>query len=389
MAAMDAKHCRQMRLRRRACLSTLVLGVLASCAGPGPLTEPPAADRAAGAISASTATAPVPNDPDDPAIWVNGANPAGSLIIATDKQEGVGGLYVFGLDGRLRQAITPMDRPNNVDVEYGLTLVSASVDIAVATERMRRRLRVFRIDRQTGRLDDISSGGGIAVLDGMPGESGEPMGIALYKRPADGAVFAIVSPKTGGARDYLWQYRLHDDGHGRVAGTLVRRFGNFSGVKAGAGEIEAVVVDDEPGFVYYADERLGIRKWAADPGASDAGREKAVFGTDGYRGDREGLAIYRKPGGGGYILSSDQVPRGTRLHVFARSGEPQDPHRHRRLAILDSGADDTDGIDVASTPIGPHTAGLLVMMNSGPRNFLLFDWRDVEAALAGKAERPF
>lgn len=389
MAAMDAKHRRRMRLRLRACLSALVLGVLASCAEPGPVAEPPAIGRAAGAISPRAATSPVPNDPDDPAIWVDQADPASSLIIATDKQEGVGGLYVFGLDGRLRQAITPMDRPNNVDVEYKLRLGSASVDIAVVTERMRRRLRVFRIDRPSGRLDDVSSGGGIPVLEGMPGESGEPMGVALYKRPADGAVFAIVSPKTGGARDYLWQYRLQDDGHGRVAGTPVRRFGNFSGVKAGAGEIEAVAVDDEPGFVYYADERFGIRKWAADPGSPDAGRELAVFGTDGYRGDREGLAIYRRPGGGGCIVSSDQVPHGTRLHVYARSGDPRASHLHQRLAILDTGTDDTDGLDVVSAPLGTFTAGLLVMMNSGPRNFLLFDWRDVEAALTGKAERPF
>jgi 3-phytase len=364
--------------------------LFASCSAPVPPHAPPDAGEAgvSGAIAARSGTGQVPNDPDDPAIWVNDANPAGSLIIGTDKQEGAGGLHVFGLDGRLRQAITPMDRPNNVDVEYGFMLGGASVDIAVATERMKRRLRVFRIDRQSGRLDDISSGGGIPVLESMAGESGEPMGIALYRRPSDGAVFAIVSPKTGGAREYLWQYRLHDDGRGRVTGTLVRRFGHFSGVKAGAGEIEAVVADDETGYVYYADERLGIRKWAADPDSPDAGRELAVFGTDGYRGDREGLAIYASPGGGGYIVSADQFPRGSRLHLYARPGRPQDPHLHRRLAILETGADGTDGIDVASTPLGPHTAGLLVMMNSGPRNFLFFDWRDIERALAGKAERP-
>jgi 3-phytase len=375
-----------MMYTRSAVLLAVPVVLFVSCGGPQAPNAPPAA--ASAAVAARAATDPLPNDPDDPAIWVNAADPAGSLIIGTDKQEGAGGLYVFGLDGRLRQAITPMDRPNNVDVEYGLTLGRASVDIAVATERMRRRLRVFGIDRQGGRLNDISSGGGIPVLAGMPGESGEPMGVALYRRPADGAVFAIVSPKTGGAREYLWQYRLHDDGRGRVTGTLVRRFGHFSGVKAGAGEIEAVVVDDETGYVYYADERLGIRKWAADPDSPDAGRELAVFGTDGYRGDREGLAIYASPGGG-YIVSADQFPRGSRLHLYARPGEPQDPHLHRRLAILETGADDTDGLDVASTPLGPHTAGLLVMMNSGPRNFLLFDWQDVERALAGKADRPF
>jgi hypothetical protein len=89
--------------------------LFASCGGPEPMNAPVAAGAAGvgGAVASRAATAPVPNDPDDPAIWVNDANPGGSLIIGTDKQEGVGGLYVFGLDGRLRQAITPMDRPNN------------------------------------------------------------------------------------------------------------------------------------------------------------------------------------------------------------------------------------------------------------------------------------
>lgn len=167
-----------------------------ACGAPFPARNP-AGDTPI--VKARAATMRVPNDPDDPAIWVNAADPAGSLIIGTDKQEGVGSLYVFGLDGRGRQAITPMDRPNNVDVEYGFTLGRAPVDIAVVTERMRRRLRVFRIDQQSGWLDDVSSGGGLPVLDGMAGESGEPMGIALFKRPSDGAVFAIVAPKTGGA----------------------------------------------------------------------------------------------------------------------------------------------------------------------------------------------
>ena len=71
------------------------------------------------------------------------------------------------------------------------------------------------------------------------------MGIGLYRRPKDGAIFAIVSPKAGPKTNYLWQYRLDDDGTGRVKATFVRRFGAFSG----NGEIEAVAVDDELGYV--------------------------------------------------------------------------------------------------------------------------------------------
>jgi 3-phytase len=373
-----------MCLRR--VLATVITGqlVCSACSAPGLADDPQAKGGMppAGTVAARAVTETVPNDPDDPAIWVDPVLPPSSLIITTDKQEVGGGLYVFGLDGRLRQAVTPMDRPNNVDVEYALLLGGVPVDVAVVTERMRRRLRVFRIDRGSRRLEEVTAAGGIPVLEGQPGEAGEPMGIGLYRRAADGAVFAIVSPKSGRARDYLWQYRLHDDGRGRVAGTFVRRFGSFSGRGAAPGEpgeIEAVVVDDELGYVYYADERFGIRKWAADPDSSDAGRELAVFGTDGYLGDREGLAVYGRPGGAGYIVSADQVPGAARVHVYSRSGGPEAPHQHRRLAIVKTGADDTDGLEAVSAPLGPYGGGLLVMMNSGPRTFMLFDWNSIEA----------
>jgi len=87
------------------------------------------------------------------------------------------------------------------------------------------------------------------------------MGIALYTRPSDGNIFAIVSCKSGPAQGYLQQYLLHDDGNGKVIGEFVRSFGAYSGKK----EIESVAVDNEPGFVYYSDEQTGIRKYVLIP----------------------------------------------------------------------------------------------------------------------------
>jgi 3-phytase len=216
------------------------------------------------------------------------------------------------------------------------------------------------------------------------------MGIGLYRRPRDGAVFAIVAPKSGPATNYLWQYRLELDGAGGVRVTYVRRFGAFSGLGAAPGEdgeIEAVAVDDELGYVYYADERFGIRKWHADPDHPDAAHELAVFGTDGYTGDREGLALYTRPDGTGYLVSADQLPGATRLHVYPREGMPAEPHGHPRLAVVPTGADETDGLEVVSQPLPGYPAGLLVMMNSGPRNFLLFDWRMLARLLPVPGDR--
>lgn len=358
-----------MRLRGASLIPVLL--VVTSCGSGGPGDAPPP-------LVSVRATGAVPHDPDDPAIWVHPTNPGASLILATDKMAGTGGLYVFGLDGQLRQRIVPLDRPNNVDVEYGLASPSGALDVAVVTERLRHRLRVFSLPADGGALHDLAPEG-LPVLEGQIGDAAEPMGIALYKRPGDGATFAIVAPKTGGATDYLWQYRITLEPQGPTA-RLVRRFGAFSGLGPApgeAGEIEAVVVDDELGYVYYADERFGIHKWHADPDHPDASSELAVLGDRGYRGDREGLALYRRPDGAGYLVSSDQVPGGTRLMIYARSGGPGGPHDQPLLHVVSTPADETDGLDVTSAPLPGFPDGLLIMMNSTPRNFLMFEWADV------------
>jgi 3-phytase len=336
---------------------------------------PPA--RAIAAVAPLRATDTLPQDPDDPAVWINRADPAKSLVLGTMKVAAPeGALAVFGTDGRLRQLLKGPDRPNNVDVEYGLDLDATPTDIAVLTERLGRRLRVYSISSDGTNVRDISSGT-MPILAGAAGDLGAPMGIGLFKRPKDGAIFAIVSPKAGPKENYLWQYRLEDDGTGRVKATFVRRFGNFSG----AGEIEAVVVDDELGYVYYADEVAGIHKWLADPDAPGSDRELVVFGTTGYTQDREGLGIYTRPGGTGYIVAVDQMVGESVFHLYKREGEPGRPNDHSaELLVFKGGADGTDGLDVTSAPLGPDFPdGLLVAMNSGKKNFLLFRWSDIAA----------
>jgi 3-phytase len=261
------------------------------------------------------------------------------------------------------------------------------VDIAVVTERKQQRLRAFAIPADGGMLTDLVPDG-LPILEGQTGEESEPMGLALYKRPRDGAVFAIVAPKTGGRTDYLWEYRIAGStgstgsagsaGSGTLSATFVRRFGAFSrlgAVPGEIGEIEAVVVDDELGYVYYSDERAGIRKYYADPDRPDAARELALFGTSDYRGDREGLAIYTQPSGTGFIVSSDQIEGGTRVHVYRREGASGRPHDHSEVvAVVPTVSDETDGLEVTPRPLPGFPHGVVVMMNSGAKNFLIYDW---------------
>lgn len=320
-------------------------------------------------VAPKFATDPVTEDADDPAIWIHPKDPSKSLIIGTDKTEATGGLFVFGLNGKTRQHIQGLDRPNNVDVEYGFSLGGKQVDLVVATERMKRRLVIYRVDPATQTLIDVT--GKTGVFANETGERQAPMGIALYKRPADGAVFAIVSPKEGPAQGYLGQYRLNDGGNGKVDVAEVRRFGNFNG----DGEIEALLVDDEAGTLYAADEGYGIRKYHADPEAPDAGKEIASFGHELYQGDREGMAVYATGPQTGYLISSNQLEGNSEYLIYDR----QAPHNLRGKVRL--GADATDGLEVTNARLPGFRNGFLVVMNSKDRNFLVADWRDIRRAI--------
>lgn len=299
-------------------------------------------------VTPAVETAKVAGDPDDPAIWRHPADPALSLILGTDKAAAPGGtLHVFGLDGKPRQAITGLDRPNNVDVQGNL---------AVLTERNRQQLRVFRIDPASGRL---SEAGDIPVFAGESGDRALAMGIALYRRSRDGELFAIVSRKAGPSGSYLWQYRLKDDGT-RVTGEKVREFGKFSG--GASNEIEAVAVDDADGFVYYSDESCCVRKYHADPDAPGSKNEVAVHATDKFEGQREGIAVTQF-----WLIVTDQVARKSQYHVYAKRGQAVRP-----IFILRGTADSTDGIEAIDTPLPGFPNGMLAAMNSSGRNFLLF-----------------
>jgi 3-phytase len=287
----------------------------------------------------------VDRDVDDPAIWLNTADSRASLIVATVKRpKPSGALAVYSLDGKLLELSSGIDRPNNVDI-IG--------DICVVTERLARQLRLYRVSPQKPHLRPL---GTVPVFSGQPGESAAPMGVALYRRPADGALFAVVSRKAGPANGYLWQYQLHIDSD-KVSGEKVRAFGAFSG----RAEIEAVAVDQDRGLIYYADEDCCVRVYRADPSAADAPREIGRFAEAGFSGNREGIAI-----AGDLVIVTNQLRQRSQYHVYRRDG-------WQEVEIWRGMADMTDGIEAAAHPMGASfPKGLLVAMNSRRHNFHLY-----------------
>ncbi|RYY32830.1 MAG: phytase, partial [Sphingobacteriaceae bacterium] len=300
-------------------------------------------------------TEPVQFDTDDPAIWVNPADPAQSLVVGTDKDEN-GGLYVFDLKGKIikDKVVHGLKRPNNVDIAYGLILNGKPVDVAVTTERITHKLRIFS-------LPDMKpvDNGGIPVFEGETAEGfRDLMGIALYTSPSK-EIYAIVGRKTGPLDgDYLFQYLLTDDGKGNVKATLKRKFGKYSGKK----EIEAIAVDNEMGYVYYSDEQFGVRKYYADPLKGDA--EIALFAKEGFKEDHEGISIYKLTDTTGYVLVSDQSAN--QFKVFKREGN------NAFVKGIPMSTNNSDGSDVVSVPLNDDFKyGLFVGM-SDDRTFQFY-----------------
>jgi 3-phytase len=318
-------------------------------------------------IKPAIVTEPVAFDTDDPAIWINPADPAQSLIIGTDKDK-EGGLYVFDLAGKIVQdkTVQGLQRPDNVDIEYGLSIGGTLHDIAVTTERLTHKLRIYSLPDMKP-LDK----GGIEVFVGETGDMfRDLMGISLYKNPQSGEIHAIVGRKSGPKEgSYLWQYKLEDDGHGAVKATLVRKFGKYSGVK----EIESIAVDDALGFVYYSDEGTGVRKYYADPARGND--ELALFATTGFTEDHEGISIYNTSDSTGYILVSDQGAN--QFYIFKREGSAGKPHDHTLVKVVKVSAQESDGSDVTSVPLnGVFQQGLFVVMSTD-KTFHYYRWEDI------------
>lgn len=310
------------------------------------------------------------HDTDDPAIWINPVDASKSLVIGTDKDKD-GALYVFNLEGKIIDSLVRNDlqRPNNVDIAYGLKLGDTLRDIAIVTERMSHKLRVFSLPDMTP-IDN----GGIEVFEGETAEDfRDLMGISTYHIPGTDSIYAIVGRKSGPTDGtYLWQYLLSGDS-GFVTTTLVRKFGAFSGKK----EIESIAVDNELGFIYYSDEQVGVRKYYANPNLGN--EELALFANEGFTEDNEGISIYKTSDKTGYILVSDQGA--DKFQVFPREGISGNANEHPMLVSFKVKAMESDGSEVTNVALNSQFPNGLFVAMSTDKTFHFYDWSEIEAII--------
>ena len=326
-------------------------------------------------VRAAAETVPV-DDPcdaaDDPAIWVNEADPEASLIVASNK---IRGLLVHTLDGRI---VSRLDsgRINNVDLRAGIGVGAEETIVVAGTNRTTKTLDILALDPASGQLSPLGD-----PIE--PGFEGDPYGICLYRSASSGRLYVFANGQ-GGA---VGQWRLDDDGRGGLTGVHVRAWALES-------QPEGCVADDANGWLFIGQEDTGIWRFDAEPTAS-AEQPTAVdttgLGEPGggrLSADVEGLALYAPPGGSnrdGFLVASSQ---GNHTYVVY---DRAPPHAYRgtfRIGGAGSidGAEGTDGIDLVAAPVGPdYPAGLLVAQDGynvdpdGTRvnqNFKLVSWAD-------------
>jgi 3-phytase len=207
--------------------------VVAACSEGPRAADPQPLAAAAASISAVVETEPVPHGDDaadDPAIWVNEADPARSTVIGTDKE---GGIAVYDLDGRELQYL-PDGELNNVDLRDGFRLGGEEVTLVTAGNRSDDSIAVYRVDPRNGHLVDVAAEGlrvGIATY-----------GSCMYHSAATDRFYYIVNSEDG----QLEQWELRATGRGTVGARLVRELSVDS-------QPEGCVADDELGRLYVGE----------------------------------------------------------------------------------------------------------------------------------------
>ncbi len=322
-------------------------------------------------VTASVETQPVPNPgdaADDPAIWVNPANISQSTIIGTDKR---GGLGVYELSGKEIQYLKA-GLIDNVDLRPGFRLGGQSVSLVTGGNRSDNSIAILRVNPQTRQLENVAART-ITTL--------ATYGSCMYRNPKTDKFYYFVTSKSGDVE----QWELFDNGQGRVDGRMVRAF------KVG-GVTEGCVADDELGQFFVAEEAVGIWKYGADPEAGSTRIQVDKTGSGGHLvADVEGLAIAYGPDGTGFLIASSQ---GNHSFVVYRREEGHAFVKTFRIVPSDGvdGAEETDGIDVLATPLGPaFPHGLFVAQDGfndkGNQNFKLVPLERILGAAVTQKER--
>ncbi len=316
---------------------------------------------------------------DDPAIWVNKKRPQKSLVLGTNKQQG---LFVYDLQGREVQHFNT-GRLNNVDVRYGVRMGNKEVDVAVATNRDDNSLSIYTIDPRSGKL---TFSGSVAT------DMKDIYGFCLYQSPVmnaqgEAALYAIPNDKSGEFQQIQLILRQSDEHkHSwQWQGEVKRRFYLQS-------QPEGCVADDKNQRLFVGEEDVALWTIAAEPEKA-ARLEKILSAGDVLVADIEGMGIYAGKKSSYLVVSS----QGNNSFVVMDATAPYALRGIVRIGLdadknID-GVSETDGLEVTSSDLGGlFREGMLVVqdghkvMPEAPQNFKYVSWEKIRRVLNLPAE---
>lgn len=376
---------------------------------------------------------------DDPAIWVDDADSANSIVVVTAKE---GGLRVYDLNSVELQSVpaTPAPRAdgqdgryNNVDIAYDVLLGGELVDVAVVSDRYNDQVRFWVIDPAGARADQPLTEVTAAELpflfhpdrDGVDTEQ-TAYGLAVWQ-PPQGGTYVVVTQE-GTTAITLVRVVEVDGGLGYAPVDTITMPDSFAlpdGTtwvpceEPGVGpQFEGVAVDRRTGTLFAAQEdvglweiKVGTKGFTGKPSLVDTVKDFGIhdvfdeeteecepvdpaatgYGGDLLEADAEGVDLYYGKGATGYVVVSSQGD--DTFAVYERQG------RHRPVGSFTirgvDGVDDvngSDGLAIASRPVGRFTQGLLVSHDEpetspgvdedqDATNFSYVQWGDVARAL--------
>lgn len=238
--------------------------------------------KAATVVPASgETTATIQDGANDPAIWVNAADPSKSLILGSG---GEGGFELYGLDGQ-RASVLAGREVTLMSVRYNFPLADASTDLIVAYDAGKSQVVAYSIDGASGKLSDVT-GQALQVEK-------ELEGLCMYQSPLSLKyyVFAV-------GEGMIQQWELFDQ-QGKVAGRKIRS------IPAGMGAGHCVAYD-RGSKLFFAQETVGVWAMNAEP-ESDSEPQvidyAAPFGH--FEGDVKGLAVVEFEDSDGYLMVSN------------------------------------------------------------------------------------
>lgn len=265
-------------------------------------------------------------DQDDYCVWVNKENPEMSYIISSDKSANK--IFVYDLTGKKVSEIPALE-PGNIDVTYDFKLGNELIDLIVVNQRTKPRMLVAcTIDKKDGKLTRI---------DNEELKTDKNYGGCLYHNKQTGKFYFISTSKSEG----ITQFELYDN-NGKLASSEVRKWD--------LGQTEGAVVNAEKNILYVAEEEEGVWKLGADPEAETPGELIIEIPENGLVGDLEGITLLKISDSESYLIVSDQGASTFRVY---REEEGYPFVGNFQI----EGAEQSDGIDVITTPLGskfPH-----------------------------------